>query len=395
MTWLHGLARGAIIIGATFVVGCSDDSSGTGGSAGNGGAGGGAETKGFPFIPSNLPAGFVPASGASVRFPSSCGMAGGFIDSTDDRLSDCAEVTGEPKIVRMTQPAGGEIDVLEVDDFSIASGVQILLYGDRPLLVIARNEIVIEGSIDAISDGLFPSPGGAMPGDRDGNGLGAGAGTAEAGASGASFCGLGGKGAGTASEAGGEPRPAYGNPELVPLLGGSSGGKAENAFSFGGTGGGALQLVAGVKVTIGPGARINLGGGGGDGAAGGGGSGGALLIESIEVVIDGVVAANGGAGSSAVGQPGEHGLASAEPAPGGTTGSDCDVPGGVGSAASTIAGADGLPGEVDCGQEASGGGGGAGRIRINTPDGTFTAGGVVSPMLESECSTIGKLVLLE
>jgi hypothetical protein len=394
MTLLSRFTGGVLIIGAVTASACGDDAAGTGGSAGSGGEGGGTSTQGFPFAPSNLPVGFVPGFGSSVRFPASCGMSGGFIDTTDDRFSDCAEIVGNPQLVRMTQPAGGEIDVLVVDEFSVASGVQILLYGDRPLLVMAKNEIVIEGSIDAISDGLFPSPGGAMPGDRDGNGLGAGTGTSESGASGASFCGIGGKGASTADEPGGEPRSSYGNAELVPLQGGSSGGKAENAFSFGGTGGGALQLVAGVRVRIAAGARINVGGGGADGAAAGGGSGGALLVESMQIELDGVVAANGGAGSSAVGQPGEHGLASGEAAPGGTTESECDVPGGVGSAATTTSGADGMPGEPDCGQEASGGGGGAGRIRFNTPDGTFSPNGLVSPSLDSDCGTVGKLVLV-
>lgn len=172
---------------------------------------------------------------------------------------------------------------------------------------------------------------------------------------------------------GGTAGQASGTAELVPLRGGCHGGVYESA-TLQANGGGALQLVSAVSVTIGAGGGIDAAGWGG-GRPGnpspplfinlGGGSGGGILIEAPSVTMEsgGFLTANGGGGGGmAAGSPG---LVSTQAAPGGAGDPTASLPtgrGGAGGARDTGA-ANGQ--NVPASGLAGGGGGGVGRIRVN------------------------------
>jgi hypothetical protein len=235
-----------------------------------------------------------------------------------------------------------------------------------PTIVLALETVDIQGP-------LIVQPG-TTGGFSNGGAPGPGAGkvTPSRGAeSGASYCGVGG-----AAEAtmGGK---TYGNSEISPLIGGSGSPGA-------GSGGGALQIVAGKSIIVRALGSINVGGSASGG--GSGGSGGALLLEAPSVTILGAVAANGGGGAGNT--AGANPTADDRPAPGGA-GNSSYGPGGAGSAGSTINGTAGQP--ADMTMNYGSGGGGAGRIRINTATGAATISGIVSPGLGTPCATQGVL----
>lgn len=169
---------------------------------------------------------------------------------------------------------------------------------------------------------------------------------------------------------------------LEPLRGGCAGGYLAET---GGSGGGALQMVSGSRISLGAGAAINAGGAGGStplssyGAGGGGGAGGGILLEApvIELGARAGLAANGGGGGGAGGNPGAPGRVSLEPAPGGVgcRNDDTACSSGGAGAANNVAARSGVAAIPRTGAEpqAGGGGGGIGVIRINTRDATYVA----------------------
>jgi hypothetical protein len=205
----------------------------------------------------------------------------------------------------------------------------------------------------------------------------------------------------------------YGEPELVPLVGGMSGQEACGGQPGGGAGG-ALQISAGERITVD--GVVNAGGGGGTGGwasdscngGAGGGSGGAILLESVGVEVYGMVAANGGgAGSggttSFLGNDGADAVSIAS-ADGGPSQSEAPCAlgntvysgyGGAGATASQSAGDGGVGGsETICFDNADvysgngGGGGGVGRVRVNTELG---AQGCICTGDFSPATTFGEL----
>jgi hypothetical protein len=182
----------------------------------------------------------------------------------------------------------------------------------------------------------------------------------------------------------------YGGSTLVPLAAGSAGGYILNGGYQWGAGGGAIQISSGTSIQVRGAGIINAGGGGG--SFSGGGSGGAILLEAPTIIIEGAVAANGGAGgeysnvtSSASGQ---NAQVSSTPAAGGNATGTIAV-GGNGSAGTTINGSDGTTGDANT--EIGSGGGGAGYIRLNSTSGKATITGTVSPDLTTPCATQGTL----
>jgi hypothetical protein len=268
--------------------------------------------------------------------------------------------------------------------------------GHVPVAIVAMSTMTLLGSVKVrpgLAGGAFNTQAGAK-GSGPGGGLGGPASTLAAGG-GASFCGVGGAGS---AEQGGTPfgkSAAYGTPALVPLVGGSGGGVG--AIVSNGSGGGAIQLVAGTSIDLKAGAFISAPGGGGNqgGLAAqqegsGGGSGGAILLEAPTVTVAGALAVNGGGGGSggaAGGKNGDDGHDSdATPAAGGAP--TMTDHGGNGGAGGTADGTDG----VNATSSGAGGGGGAGRIRINTTTGQATlTGATLSPAAATSCLTQGML----
>ena len=296
----------------------------------------------------------------------------------------------------VTLPDQSRISVFVMKSLRIESSTVVKTLGHLPLVLVALDTMELLGSID-VAPG---TAGGAFDTAKYAAGSGKGGGTAGdstgLAGGGGSYCGLGGKG-GTNNASGGSapvaPSPGYGAAEIVPLLAGSAGGSGAVTNDVG-SGGGALQLVAGKSFTLHGAAFVNVGGGGGafgglgkDGA-GGGGSGGALLIESPVITIEGKLAANGGGGGQGNGDSGDPGHPD-QVAQGGHKAGKGD-PAGNGLFGVTLNGADG-PSSADPVTSAGSGGGGAGRIRLNTSAGQAAITGALSPDASSACLSQGTL----
>jgi hypothetical protein len=310
--------------------------------------------------------------------------------NTDTGQIDCsqsgAQVAYQFQIAK--QGDGSEVGVFAGRNITVAPNVLVVVEGQRPLVLLTPGDVQINGTIEAVANrissyegnaGGFSGPAGEQV---KGKGPGGGSGTSTE-AGGGAFCGKGGNGGSATGAPGGVP---YGTAELVPLIGGSSGGSGALG-GRGGAGGGAVQIIAGGKLTLAATGVIHVGGAGGGWNGGGGGSGGAILLEANVITIAGTLAANGGGGGEGDGVAGDSGLNAspdAVPAPSGNGTATSDDNGGDGSAAKLV---DGSPGGIVSG----GGGGGAGRIRLNSKSGMALVSGVLSPSADSDCVTQGVL----
>jgi len=250
--------------------------------------------------------------------------------------------------------------------------------GSRALAIVATDTMTIGGFLDVGAHATVKGPGASDP---RGFPL-----FSDADAPGGSYGTPGGLGAlGSA-----QPAPPYGNDTAVPLLAGASGGPGyvdpSQYPSLPGEGGGALQLVSCTSLVVTSTGVIASGGGGAartvfHGA--GGGSGGTILLEAPSVVVDGILGANGGGGGGGEcprdpSPPQDaHGY-DGTPTAGGWGGALNFLGGGIGGNGGSEAsppepGQPGMtrPGGNKCGN--SGGGGAAGRVRINVQAGTQPA----------------------
>ncbi len=398
---------GWIVVLALLAAGCSPTSPGTTQEGGTTDSSGKSDTatSGFAFQPSNVTIASVMAQVGMAQdeeITGDCDPIGIF---TLDPVRTCFK----SPITKTTEPttAGPQpVALIVVKSLKIDANVPVLVEGSIPLVVVSLGDVTLESgaSIQAnsISHLSYTGPGGSpapTSADEKGNGPGAGAagnttGNTSIGAGGGAFCGAGGPG-GAASAA----ATAYGSSDLRPLLGGSSGGTANGG---GGAGGGAIQISAMGTISVIGNAYITTGGQGGasciNGACSAGGSGGAILLEGTSVNVAGIVAANGGAGGS-----GSGGGSDALPlmtsqlpsaAQGGPATSD-SAAGGNGSAGSVTAGSPGLAGTMSTknpgGSISGGGGGGAGWIRVNTPSGSATLSGILTPNTTTSCGSQGKV----
>jgi hypothetical protein len=296
--------------------------------------------------------------------------------------------------------------VFSFNDLTIDTAATVNVVGTRGLALVSSNNIVIKGTLDgrpkdltgAVCAVASAGPGGfagGLGGVNSGNGGGAGGGKGPAqviyGGGG------GGGGNGDTARAGGSGNNAAnagGNGGTFtalayPIVGGSGGGSGSSSNARGGGGGGAIQLVAGKKITIGGfGALVGVnvsGCGGRDGimssAPGGGGAGGTILVESpqIELGAMGALVANGGGGGGGNGNPGAVSDLSANSAPGGM-GTSGYGGGGLGGANNFLPGNPGLNGVAST--TGGGSGGTAGRVVILNLTGTLSApSAIISPQL--------------
>ena len=278
--------------------------------------------------------------------------------------------------------------------------------GTRPLVLVAISTLSISGTLDLSSNTARTGAGAnfapicnqatytAGSGEDDGGGGGGGAGG----------------GFGTPGATGGlgdtndnlPPTPHMGQPgkagmqQPKPTLlrggcpGGSGGGGSGTVTTTlggpGGASGGALYLIAGSSITIGGNVFASGAGGGAvAGAAGyemgggGGGSGGMIGLDAPAIEIDGIVAANGGAGAGGGGNVG-----GTVGAPGTTTSYNVRAAHGVGDTSGTAGdGGDGTAvgatNALPLASTVSGGGGGGGGVGVIWLDGALTNGAKVSP----------------
>lgn len=206
-------------------------------------------------------------------------------------------------------------NVYHFTTISIPAGVTVRLgaqqLGYRPVYWLATGTVNIAGTLDLRGIG-YDSPGaGGWPGGRGAldnyqpakPGSGPGAGGVPGGYGG------GGAGHATVGSGTGSPSPAgsaYGNAQLIPLLGGSGGGGAYylgTGTGNGGAGGGAILIASSQSITV-TGTITAKGGGGtqsGTNSWGGNGSGGAirLMAPLIHLPAGGVLDVSPGSGGTA------------------------------------------------------------------------------------------------
>lgn len=304
----------------------------------------------------------------------------GMVDTrTDSRCVTFAQQSGPPLCVML----GTDIDVSDT-----------VVTGDRPLVLVAANGLVVSGTLDAssvagvrVGAGANVADCGAMAGGDNTQGGGGGAG--------GSFGAIGGNG-GTGASALAQGGSASAPPALTFVRGGCAGGKGgigqeADAGGVPGASGGALYLIAGstIRVTS-TGAVFASGGGGGGGnptlnidrkgAGGGGGSGGLIGFDAPMIAIDGIVAANGGGGGgggdAGQGQVGGNGTTrtwDVAAAGGPNEGGQHGAPGGAGGVLTTDAAAG-----IGLGGCCGGGGGGGGSVGVVYAKGSL-AGMMISP----------------
>jgi hypothetical protein len=382
-TWSSIVAYAGIVVGCVGVLeGCGGTSPSSTNPPDEGGVA-------FTFSPSNVSAASIAAqqgSAADENLSSACEIRTDATAPEDDCFTS--------PIVAATQEDGSTVNLVVMQSLQVQSTGAITVSGGVPVVLVSLSNIAfLGGSIQAGSRSLDLGPGGAAGAGSNAMGGGAGGGvaassTAAVGASGGSYCGVGGVGGGaTASGA------VYGSASIRPLVGGSSGG---GGAVGGGAGGGGVQLTAALTLTLNTGSYISVGGQGGpfggiaaDQNAGAGGSGGSILLEAPTVTVAGTLAANGGGGGGDYStNGGADATPNATPAAGGAAGNS-EGAGGAGGAAALTAGA---PGMTGTGLNAGAGGGGVGRILINSTTGGATlTSATMSPDLTTSCATQGTL----
>lgn len=277
--------------------------------------------------------------------------------------------------------------ILRVNDFRIEPNASVRVIGNRPLFILAKRDITIEGVLDVSADKNVPGPGGSA------NAMGLGAGRRsvhyagflgsrydDSGAGGGSFGDLGAAGGRAGGATAGAAGQTYGIGSK--LVGGASGGRAGNCTNPPGAGGGAVLLYGDRRIDIK--GVITAGGGGGAGgldngcapgagAGAGGGSGGTIWLQTPDLRGNGTLTANGGGGGGGSyslggnGNGGDGANGTASPtiaAAGGTKANSSEATSG-GSGAIQGTPPSSVPG-LDAGN-GGGGGGGLGRIVFHAP----------------------------
>ncbi|HEU5059466.1 MAG TPA: hypothetical protein VFU21_23190 [Kofleriaceae bacterium] len=297
-----------------------------------------------------------------------------FFDTVEEVSGTTATIAGQAFETTIVPGAGTNPDILVVPVASlrVVAGTTFSVQGTRAIAFASWGDVRIQGTLrvvagrsEEVEEDCWGRSSDPVGNDDDIPGPGGG--------SFASFGGNGGSITGVAGGAGHAGGDLVGGETLVPLRGGCPGGS--DGIGGQGIGGGALQIASRTLVTV-PGA-IGANGGGGC-VSSGGGSGGAILLEAPLVTVAGGLFANGGGGGCGGFDCGESGTNSTTPAPGNDI--CAEAVGGNGAAGDSEA-TDGTSDTNTAGQvdRAGGGGGGFGRIRINTLDGTVTGASTFSP----------------
>lgn len=289
----------------------------------------------------------------------------------------------------------GDIDFIASDcvvtgtSITIPAGVRVSAIGTRPLVVVALDSIDLEGTLDVSS---HRSPAEVIGPAHDDSRCIATSGSDDAiggtGGAGGSFQFLGGAGGATGTTPPAQPGQA---PTLVSLHGGCPGAKGgsylETAAGALGHSGGALYLMAGASIVLGPGAALLSNGEGGgkagiDGGGGGGGTGGMIVLDapSIALATSATVFAEGGGGGGGGDQLGDSGDGSEVDTTPGATGGSAAAPAGPGGSGSVSGiGGDGQHGPISPTTATGGGGGGGGASGYVLVFGSLTSTAVISP----------------
>ncbi len=282
-----------------------------------------------------------------------------------------------------------DVRVLIVDRLEIQAGATLSVVGAMPLVIVSWDDIAMQGTLNVNSTRVRPGPGSdpATCGSSTGT-----PGTFRGGGGGGALGGNGGDG-GNDGGANGAKGESIGTPSSI--RGGCGGGVGGAGIGnggkpgVGGSGGGAVYLVA--QTTISVGGVLHAGGAGGQGAqlsdvaraaGGGGGSGGYIGLEAptVTVASSAVLAANGGGGGGGTdfvtANDGRNGQPSGNTAAEGGGGVGDGGDGGDGGILGSLNGGNG---ETVGGRGNGGGGGGVGFIIVNSANFSFGPGATLSP----------------
>ncbi|MFH1436793.1 MAG: hypothetical protein ABIJ56_13890 [Pseudomonadota bacterium] len=356
----------------------------------------GGEGRCLALDPSNVDAAYMSYAESVVRVTGAVLIDTG--DCDPDVFGDSA-----PSAFLISTGDGGDLCVMIMASLTVSREGAIEAEGKNPFVLLVDGDVMIRGTVFAGARNVTPGPAGGEGGPANvpsGGACGAGGGssamTCDPGGGGGGHGGSGGdSGMGTEHSVpgalGGNP---HGSPGLSPLAGGCGGGGGATGDGTGGgaggAGGGAIQISASGSLTVqSDGLILAPGGGGLSGGmwsgGGGGGAGGGILLEGASVAVHGAVAANGGGGgASDEGSSGSDGGSDATRAPGG------DAPVYEGGSRGGSGGAGDDPdGETspDAKWNTGGGGGAAGRVRINSRGDGVAIHGVVSPLSEVTFTT--------
>ncbi len=299
----------------------------------------------------------------------------------------------------------GPVEILVIRVKSLSAG-DIDVVGTRALAIVSDGAIVIDGILDVSGVANVNGPG-ALLGDtactgKNGSGS---EGRWSAGAGGG-FGSVGGGGGAAFGHPGGLVGTTSGTLDLVPLRGGCPGGHGggnvanpnpgNNATDPGG-GGGAIQLVSNLSISLGASGVIAANGGGAKGGTGGtifcllcptpflpfyfSLSCFSILLEAptVSVASEATLVAGGGGGSCYTNR-GRDGRIDGNPAVSGNCSSLATYGSGGAGAAQTTAAEAGGGGTGTSTPHGGGGGGGVGRIRVNLPLGaSFSPQGLIAP----------------
>ncbi len=259
-------------------------------------------------LPPEPPDPAPPASYAEMRIDLATGMLS--YHNGDGSLVRAAEV--------LRGGSGGfPTGVLNLTSVTIPTGKTVKFKrnaANTPVLLLAQTDVTIAGTINL--DGqpgqfpglVFPSAGAGGPGGFDGGEGGGkaivagGMGLGPGGGSSSDSCGGGGGGFGAPGrnappDCGTAGGPSYGNPQLIPLLGGSGGGGGAQPIggprgSGGGGGGGAILIAASGTLTL----TGTISAAGGGAYSGGGAGGGVRLVATTLTGSGGRILVTGGNG---------------------------------------------------------------------------------------------------
>lgn len=265
---------------------------------------------------------------ARGQFVSGSDGSDGNFNPTSNVTIDLAQAVTAAWNTPSTQPGKGVYDaqqwavVFKYGTINIPSGVTVTFSNHpcgAPVVWLANGNVTVSGTVNldgasgaggtATSSYATPGPGGFAGGRRRvntlltaSNGFGPGGGILAQTAGGGGFGtggGTGSWGAGCGASDTGAGGSVYGNPNIIPLIGGSGGaGSTRGAGAGGGAGGGAILVACSGNIILNSTGAVSAKGGTGGNPWGGGGSGGAIRLIANQISGSGVLRATGGAGWS-------------------------------------------------------------------------------------------------
>ena len=257
-------------------------------------------------------AAFVPSSSAQLNIPSD-GSDGALIVASNTVIDLSKAVTGAWDASNTNNAGKGIYDsnkwavVFKYSSVTISNGATVTFanHGSRaPVVWLVSGDVTINatlsldgrngsqnGSGSVLAEpgpgGFRGGPGNYATGVADASGLGPGGGQRR----GANNYGS----AGSYGSVGGYGPTIYGNPSLIPLIGGSGGAGYSGDGRGGGAGAGAILIASAGTISISGTVRAN---GGGDYGGSGGGSGGGLRLVGNLLTGNGIVQCLGGLAAS-------------------------------------------------------------------------------------------------